>query len=132
MIQFTISPSGHNTKSTPEEKRKKLKEIRAGLIEPDESKHMMVFVIPKKNIKTYSFDKDLSAISQFVCLDVENSAVNPVSLMSDKEKKAWMPAATPDQDAVAKRQTKERLRAEKNRPTESKREPKKGGKTQSD
>ena len=136
LIQFTISPSGHKTKSTPEEKAKKLKEIRAGLNETDESKHMMVFVIPKKNIKTYKFDKDLSAISQFVCLDVENS-VNPVSLMSEREKAAWTPAAITEmglllqQDAVAKRQTKEGIRAEKNLLADSKRELKKRGETQS-
>ena len=72
LIQFTISPNGHNTNLTLAEKRRKLEDIRACLHETDKSKHKMMFVIPKENLRSYKFDKDLGEISQFVCLGIEN------------------------------------------------------------
>mmetsp|Transcript_27624 Transcript_27624/g.46718 ORF Transcript_27624/g.46718 Transcript_27624/m.46718 type:complete len:82 (-) Transcript_27624:259-504(-) len=44
----------------------RLEDIRAGLFEKDPSKHMMVFVVPKKNIKSFKYQEDLSDIPQFV------------------------------------------------------------------
>lgn len=77
LIQFTTSPNKHKGAVD------KLSQIRAQLLEKDESKHKMLFVVPKENLTTFEFQEDLSTIHQFVTCD--DSVVSAEVLMSSSE-----------------------------------------------
>jgi GTPase SAR1 family protein len=65
LIQFTISPYYH--KGAVDQ----LNSIRNGLIEKNKTKHMMIFVIPIRNKKTFKWQQDLKDIAQYISLDNE-------------------------------------------------------------
>lgn len=60
LLQMTVSEERHKGAVN------RLHDIRERLSEKNPSKHMMVFVVPKKNIKTFKYQEDLSDIPQFV------------------------------------------------------------------
>lgn len=60
LLQMTISTCKH--KGAIE----RLSDIRAELTEKEQSEHMMVFVVPRKNMKTFQYQSDLAGIRQFL------------------------------------------------------------------
>jgi hypothetical protein len=75
LLQMTVSEERHRGAVDC------LEDIRKGLSEKDPSKHIMVFVVPQKNMKTFKYQNDLQDIQQFVmCPD-------PVSAISMKQNK---------------------------------------------
>jgi hypothetical protein len=65
LIQFTVSPYYH--KGAVDQ----LNSIRDGLKEKNKSKHMMIFVIPLRNIKTFKWQENLKDIAQYIALENE-------------------------------------------------------------
>jgi hypothetical protein len=60
LLQMTVSATEHRGAVN------RLQDIRKHLSEKNPSKHKMVFVVPKKNMKTFKYQEDLSDIPQFV------------------------------------------------------------------
>jgi hypothetical protein len=60
LLQMTVSAQYHKGDVA------KLSAIRDQLLEKDYSKHMMIFVVPQRNLKTFQYQKDLDDISQYL------------------------------------------------------------------
>jgi hypothetical protein len=73
LVQYATSPEDHKGAVN------KLESIRNNLLEKDPEKHMMIFVIPIENIKTFKFQNDLD-ILQFV---TSSSHVASVTALMD-------------------------------------------------
>jgi hypothetical protein len=61
-ILFQMTVSAENHKGTVD----KLPAIRDQLLEKDPSKHMMIFVVPQRNLKTFKYQEDLDDILQYL------------------------------------------------------------------
>jgi hypothetical protein len=66
LLQMTVSAERHKGAVD------RLEDIRAGLSEKDRSKHMMVFVVPKKNFNSFKYQDNLP-IPQFVLCPMLNT-----------------------------------------------------------
>jgi hypothetical protein len=62
ILQFTISPKDHKGSLAS------LADLRAQLHEKEQTKHRIIFVIPKENFESFRYQSDLKDIRQFVCL----------------------------------------------------------------
>ena len=60
LFQVTVSPCSHKGNVSV------LQDMRSQLLETDPSKHRMIFVVPRANLKTFQYQEDLGDIAQFV------------------------------------------------------------------
>ena len=60
LLQMTVSEENHKGAVN------QLENIRAQLPEEDKTKHMMIFVVPQKNITKFKYQENLSSIKQFI------------------------------------------------------------------
>jgi hypothetical protein len=61
LLQMPVSAQKHRGTAVG-----KLSTIRDQLLEKDRSKHMMIFVVPRKSLKTFQYQEDLDDISQYL------------------------------------------------------------------